>query len=86
LLQYFNAGIPAIASPVGVNGGLIDEGRGLAAVSPAEWLHAYRTIAADPVARRERGAAARTFVAREYSYARWAPEVASILKEAYARG
>lgn len=80
LLQYFSAGVPAIASPVGVNPGLIGGKRGIIASSPQEWRLALEQLITDVERRRESGAAARAFVEREYSYQRWAPELAALLR------
>ncbi len=80
LLQYFAAGVPAIAGPVGVNGALAADGRALLADSPAAWERALAQLAADPQERAQRGAAGRAFAEREYSYARWAPRVAELLR------
>lgn len=80
LLQYFSAGVPAVASPVGVSSELIGRDRGLLAASPKDWHSALERLIADPAERRERGAAAREFVEREYSYQRWAPELAALLR------
>ena len=80
LLQYFSAGVPAVASPVGVNVPLVGNERGILASSPTEWESALKQLLADPDRRRESGAAARRFVEREYSYQRWAPELASMLR------
>jgi glycosyltransferase involved in cell wall biosynthesis len=81
LLQYFAAGVPAVAAPVGVNAVLLEGGGSLAATNAAEWAGALRTLAADAAERRERGATARAFAEREFSYARWAPAVAALYKE-----
>jgi glycosyltransferase involved in cell wall biosynthesis len=80
LLQYFAAGVPAVASPVGLNAELIGGDRGLLASSPQEWERALTTMIADAGGRRASGAAARVFVEREYSYQRWAPELAALLR------
>ena len=80
LLQYFAAGVPAIASPVGVNVDLIGNDRGMLASSPAEWRSSLETLIADVDRRRESGLAGRAFVEREYSYRRWAPELAELLR------
>jgi glycosyltransferase involved in cell wall biosynthesis len=80
LLQYFAAGIPAIASPVGVNSELVSEERGLLASSEQEWERALDAMVEDGDSRRARGAAARSYVEREYSYQRWAPELAAMLR------
>lgn len=80
LLQYFAAGVPAIASPVGVNRELVGEDRGILASSDAEWLSALEQLMADTEMRREKGANARKFVEERYSYQRWAPRLAELLK------
>jgi hypothetical protein len=79
VLQYFSAGIPAVASPVGITRELVGEERGMLATSPTEWRSALETLLAGVDERRQRGAIARDFVERFYSYQRWAPELASIL-------
>ncbi len=81
LLQYFSAGVPAVASPVGVNRALVGDERGVLATSEDEWLAALERLVGDADARRELGRAARAFVEREYSYRRWAPEVAGLLRQ-----
>jgi glycosyltransferase involved in cell wall biosynthesis len=81
LLQYFSAGVPAVASPVGVNRRIVGEGRerGLLASTPEQWLASLQELVGDHAARAEMGAAARRFVEEEYSYQRWAPELATLL-------
>jgi glycosyltransferase involved in cell wall biosynthesis len=83
ILQYFSAGVPAVASPVGVNRAIVgaNEERGLLASTPEEWESALRRLVTDNQARAEMGAEARRFVEREYSYQRWAPELAALLAE-----
>lgn len=79
LLQYFAAGVPAVASPVGVNTSIVGSERGYLATSHSDWNFFLRTLVASVEERRERGRAARAFVEREYSYQRWAPELARML-------
>lgn len=79
LLQYFAAGVPAIASPVGVNRQLAAEERGILAESQEDWRRAMTEMITDVERRRANGMAAREFVVREYSYQRWAPELATLL-------
>jgi glycosyltransferase involved in cell wall biosynthesis len=81
LLQYFSAGVPAVASPVGINRRIVGEERerGLLATTDREWSNALEELVADHSARAEMGLAARRFVEREYSYERWAPELAAML-------
>ena len=81
LLQYFAAGLPSVSSPVGIAPSLAGEGRGVLAATDAEWGEALNELASDATARAEIGAAARAFVAREYSYERWAPELARVLTD-----
>ena len=80
LLQYFAAGVPAVASPVGVNASLLAGGGGLAASGAAQWRAALEELAGDTNARREAGLAGRRLAVREYSYQRWAPELAALLR------
>ncbi len=80
LLQYFAAGVPAVASPVGVSATLVGDEHGRLATTPAEWETALQRLINDPQERAEQGAAARLFVEREYSYQCWAPRLAELLK------
>jgi glycosyltransferase involved in cell wall biosynthesis len=79
ILQYFSAGVTAVVSPVGISTQLVGDGRGLTAAHEDEWHAALSRLIADCAERRERGAAARTYAEREYSYQRWAPEYAALL-------
>jgi glycosyltransferase involved in cell wall biosynthesis len=83
LLQYFSAGVPAVASPVGVNTSIVgdQEERGLLAGTLEQWRAALQRLVADADARAAMGMASREFVEREYSYQRWAPELAGLLRE-----
>lgn len=83
LLQYFSAGVPAIASPVGVNRKMVGHGRerGLLAETADGWYAALEELVTDGQARAEMGAAARSFLEDEYSYQRWAPVLAGMLAE-----
>lgn len=78
-LQYFAAGVPAVASPVGVASQLIGQDRGMLAASQEDWRAALEQLIADVEERGQRGTAARQFAERHYSYQRWAPELASLL-------
>ena len=65
LLQYMAAGVPFVASPVGVNRELAERsGAGILADGPQEWEAAIRTLAADPDLRVQLGSRGRSFVAR----------------------
>ena len=80
LLQYYAAGVPAVASPVGVNVALLERGGGIAAATSREWQAALTEFAHDPAARRDAGLAGRRLAEREYSYQHWAPELAALLR------
>jgi glycosyltransferase involved in cell wall biosynthesis len=80
LLQYFAAGLPVVASPVGINSKLVGDERGHLAQSQTEWTNALSDLSRDTAARREAGRAAREYVERNFSYERWAPELANLLK------
>ena len=57
ILQYFSAGVPAVASPVGVTSELVGSQRGVLADSPDDWHSALQGLIADADQRRERGRA-----------------------------
>lgn len=81
VLRYFAAGLPVVASPVGVNRQLIADGRGIPASTSREFHRALSQLATDHVARSEMGDLGRRFVERDYSYQVWAPRVAALLRE-----
>jgi glycosyltransferase involved in cell wall biosynthesis len=63
LLQYMAAGLPVVASPVGVNSELVTRsGAGYLARGGDEWEFAIRELARDPELRRELGRRGRAFV------------------------
>jgi glycosyltransferase involved in cell wall biosynthesis len=80
ILQYFAAGLPVVASPVGVSSEMVGSDRGYLATDVADWYSALERLVEDATERQERGDAARAFVERNYSYARWAPELARMLR------
>jgi glycosyltransferase involved in cell wall biosynthesis len=79
LLQYMAAGLPAVASPVGVNTRLLAEGRGFLARSFDDWGDALARVR-DRSVRDARGAAGRAFVEREYSLNVWFPRLLEIVE------
>jgi glycosyltransferase involved in cell wall biosynthesis len=82
LLQYIACGVPAVASPVGVNTDICDGGRtGILAATPADWAPALARIAADPAAARARAAAARARVEERWSARVLGPRFAAALAE-----
>lgn len=68
ILQYMAMGVPAVASPVGVNSEIIHHGvNGWLATTPDEWLFVLRQLLADPVRRACVVEAARNSVEQRYS-------------------
>jgi glycosyltransferase involved in cell wall biosynthesis len=72
LVQYMACGLPVVASPVGVNPGIVGKA-GLLASSPEEWKQALLKLLGNPALRQELGAAARERAVAEYSLQRWSP-------------
>jgi len=79
LLQYMAAGLPAVASPVGVNAHLLGDGRGLLATGADEWRAALARLVGDADLRASLGRAGRAFVERHYSLRVWFPVLEGIL-------
>lgn len=85
-LQYMALGIPAIASPVGVNREIIKHGEnGLLAESNDEWEDALARLLASEPLRRKLGRAGRVTVEQAYSAKAHAPRVAEVLRGCVAR-
>lgn len=85
LLQYMAAGLPVVASPVGINTSLVNGGRaGFLADTEDEWRHALSRLAAVPALRRRMGGDGRTFVEQDYSVRRWFPVLLDVLLKAAA--
>ena len=83
LIQYMAAGLPVIASPVGVNSEIVDHGiSGFLASSTKEWVKYLGILKGDPELRRTMGVAGRGIVEEKYSLEKVAPKLVSILKEA----
>jgi len=82
LLQYMAAGLPSIASPVGINSSLLDAGRrGFLANSIHEWREALSALITDASLRQRLGLEGRAFVEREYSVQRWFPTLLDLLEK-----
>jgi len=68
LVQYFASGIPAIASPVGVNKEIIENGKnGLLCDSKEEWGKAMSQLLSDSFLREQMGLAGRKKIEAHYS-------------------
>lgn len=76
LIQYMAAGIPVIASPVGVNTELVEHGvNGFLAETDEEWNIALRTLVQDRALRRQMGEAGRRKAVECYSLEAVGPRV-----------
>lgn len=68
LIQYLALGIPAVASPVGVNSVIVEDGKnGYLCIRPEEWKEALKKLLQDTVLRKQMGAYGREKMIREYS-------------------
>ncbi len=81
LLQYMAAGVPVVASPIGVNAQLIEEsGAGFLADSPQEWESCLRKLTQDHELRRRMGVAGKEYVARYADLDAHAETLAALLR------
>lgn len=82
LIQYMACGLPTVASPVGMNRELANDGEtGLLASDPAEWEQAIAALRDDPARRRRIGEAGRSLVERRYCLQVIEPLLAQLLTE-----
>jgi glycosyltransferase involved in cell wall biosynthesis len=81
IIQYMACGIPAVASPIGVNRDIInDTVNGYLAHSEAEWLQALETLHDSPETRSMMGKAGFRKVSEEYSLKSIAPRLIRLIK------
>ena len=68
LIQYLSLGIPAVASPVGVNRDIIEQGiNGFLCNTNDEWIQALSFLIENPAVRATMGKAGREKIEREFS-------------------
>jgi glycosyltransferase involved in cell wall biosynthesis len=85
-IQFMACGVPVVASPVGVNNQIIEDGvSGLLANTEAEWRDRLRSLITDAEARRRIGRAGRSRIEAKYSLRATAPEVVSVFERASRR-
>jgi len=83
LIQYMAAGLPVVASPVGVNARIVEQGKtGFLASSREEWKQALVTLYEDAGLRNSMGRAGRQKVEKEYTLQITAPRLLDILTKA----
>jgi glycosyltransferase involved in cell wall biosynthesis len=77
LLQYMALGLPAVASPVGVNREIIEDGvNGLLATTEEDWHRQLAKLCRDSALRGHIGHAGRATVEARYSLKQWGPKLA----------
>jgi glycosyltransferase involved in cell wall biosynthesis len=85
-IQFMACGVPVVASPVGVNREIIDDGvNGFLADSAPEWNRKLTRLLADANLRRQIGAAARRTIEERYSLDVNAPRVAGVMRHLVER-
>ncbi len=83
LIQYMAMGIPSIASPVGVNSDIIQDGvNGFLASSRDEWIRKIILLIEDIHTREQIGKEGRQTVINKYPLQKVAPKLVEIYKEA----
>lgn len=86
LLQYMGVGVPGVASPVGVNTEIVDDGvNGFLAGTPAEWVDRLAALIDSAPLREEMGAAGRRTVQERYSAQVHAPRLLDIFRQCPSR-
>lgn len=84
LIQYMAIGIPAVASPVGVNASIVEHGRdGFVAANDSQWEETLRLLLNDATKRRAVGTAARQTVRERYSIEANFPKYEAELKKLF---
>lgn len=81
LIQYMACGLPVVASDVGVNPEIVEQGvNGFLANSDQEWVTALRTLLGDPFLRAKMGQAGRQRVERDYCVQQTGPRMVKLLQ------
>lgn len=79
LIQYMACGLPVVASPVGVNTEIVEEGEtGFLARTPEEWRHALVTLLDNAALRRRMGESGRRRAEAHYSLKQCAPRMVEL--------
>jgi glycosyltransferase involved in cell wall biosynthesis len=86
-IQYMASGVACIASPVGVNRQIVDDGvNGMLAATPEEWHRKLTLLIRDPGLRQRLAIKAREKVEVSYSLKTHAPVLAGILESVAGEG
>lgn len=82
LIQYMACGIPVVASPVGINQDIVEEGvNGYLVDSQSEWDDAINNLRDSPNLREKMGKNGRKKVEEEYCLEVTAPKICSLLED-----
>ncbi len=81
VLKYMAAGLPVIASRVGMNEEVVTESSGFLVTSPAEWMHAFERLCGSVELRRQMGASGRELVLRTLTFEAVAARLGAFLHE-----
>lgn len=85
ILQYMGVGIPVVASPVGVNSAIIQDGvNGFLASSEKEWIEKLSLLIEDEELCKKLGKRGREKVEKYYSLKVIAPRLKTILEKVYS--
>jgi len=85
-IQFMACGVPVVASPVGVNREIIEDGvNGFLADSTAEWQDKIARLLSGSDLRTRMATAARRTIAERYSLDVTAPRVAAVMRQAVQR-
>jgi glycosyltransferase involved in cell wall biosynthesis len=86
LIQYMACGLPVVASPVGANTRIVEQGKtGFLASNSADWVQALTKLLKNVRMRAALGKAGRKKIEQEYSLQVAAPRLRGILTEAASR-
>jgi glycosyltransferase involved in cell wall biosynthesis len=87
LVKYMGCARAVVASPVGVNRSIVEDGvNGFLATDTAQWVDALTRLRQDFALRQRMGLAGRAKVERQYSLETMAPVLASILEQSQRPG
>jgi glycosyltransferase involved in cell wall biosynthesis len=80
-IEFMACGVPVVASPVGVNREIIEDGvNGFLAATPEEWADRLGQLISDPALRARFAAAGRRTIEERYSLRVNAPRLAEVLR------
>ncbi len=86
-IQFMACGVPVVASPVGVNRDIIQDGvNGFLAATPEEWVRKLGRLLAEPELRARFAEAGRRAIEERYSLRIHAPRLAATLRAAAGAG